>query len=332
VIEGEFDVVGAAGPLTFFGGLTAATISHGYLFTGPAGVGKKTFARRLSQSLLCITPKSALLGYCGHCTGCTRVVAGTHPDLYFSEGQLKIGEREGGGFHDSEESTARDLVRQLSLHSYAGGKRVFILGDVDFTREAANALLKFFEEPPADVVLLVTSAHPGRLLATIRSRLAEVTFPRLTDVEIAAVLEREGVAPPDAQRAAKIGNGSLARAKGLLDEGEGATRDAAIAWFYAATAGDEADHSGWATRATLEDGLDTIKTLTRDWLVLRLIGTSGPLLAPDQTAELARLPERDPLMLTRALASIGDAERIARTNVTPSLVAGLVRMALAPAR
>ena len=101
-----------------------------------------------------MTPKSTLLGYCGHCTGCTRVVANTHPDLYIAHGQLKIGDRDGSGFHETEETTARDIVRQLSLHSYAGGKRVFILGDADFTREAANALLKFFEEPPAGVLLI----------------------------------------------------------------------------------------------------------------------------------------------------------------------------------
>jgi DNA polymerase-3 subunit delta' len=332
VIEGHFEVTGAAGPLTFFGHLTEKTLAHGYLLSGPAGVGKKTFALRLAQSLLCVTPKATLLGYCGHCTGCTRVGAKTHPDLYVAEGQLKIGERDGGGFHENDEATARDLVRQLSLHSYAGGKRVFILGDADFTREAANALLKFFEEPPAGVVLLVTSSQPGRLLATIRSRLVDVTFGPLSATQIATVLIREGNDPAEAERAAQIGNGSLARAKAYLDDADGATRDAAVSWFFAAVAGAESDHSSWATRATLEDGLDTIKTLTRDWLVLQLAGRDAPLLARDQTAELARLPKRDPAALARTLASIGDAERIARTNVTPALVAGLVRIALAPAR
>lgn len=332
MIDGSFDVVGAAGPLTFFGNVSAAALSHGYLFSGPAGVGKKTFALRLAQSLLCVTPKSTLLGYCNHCSGCTRVVAKTHPDLYVAEGQLKIGERDGAGFHDDDDTSARDIVRQLSLHSYAGGKRVFVLGDADFTREAANALLKFFEEPPPSVVLLVTTSQPGRLLATIRSRLIDVAFARLTNGEIAGVLRAGGAAPDEASRAAQIGNGSLARAKAYLTEGEGATRDAAVAWFFAAVGGLEADHSQWATRGTLEDGLDTIKTLTRDWLVMQLTGTDGPLLARDQISELARLPKRDPLALTRTLAAIGDAERIARTNVTPALVAGLVRMALAPPR
>ncbi|MDP9104613.1 MAG: DNA polymerase III subunit, partial [Candidatus Eremiobacteraeota bacterium] len=265
MIDGNFDAIGAAGPRAFFEHLTAATLSHGYLFTGPQGVGKKTFARELGRSLLCVTPKRTLLGWCGVCTGCTRVAAGTHPDFYFTEGQVKIGDRDGGGFHDAEDATARDLVRQLSMHSYAGGKRVFILGDADFTREAANALLKFFEEPPADVLLILTTNAIGRVLPTIRSRLVEVAFPLLSDDDVVRILERRELSRDDALRAATVANGSATRALAYLNDGEGAPRDAAVEWFFAAAHGDEADASGWATRPALESGLETVKTLARDW-------------------------------------------------------------------
>src|SRR6202011_2739294 len=247
VIDGNLDVIGAAGPRAFFEPLTAATLWHGYLFTGPQGVGKKTFARELARSLLCVTPKRTLLGWCGVCTGCTRIDAGTHPDFYFTEGQVKIGDRDGGGFHDAEDATARDLVRQLSMHSYAGGKRVFVLGDADFTREAANALRKFFEEPPAHVVLILTANAIGRVLPTIRSRLVEVTFPLLGEDEVVRILERRDIPRDDALRAATVANGSATRALAYLNEGEGATRDAAVEWFFAAAQGGEADASGWAT-------------------------------------------------------------------------------------
>jgi DNA polymerase III subunit delta' len=329
VTDGEFDVIGAAGPRAFFDHLTTATLSHGYLFSGPQGVGKKHFAKALAQSLLCVTPKRSLLGWCGHCTGCTHVAAGTHPDLYLAEGQLKIGERDGSGFHDSDEPTARDLVRQLSMHSYAGGKRVFVLGDADFTREAANALLKFFEEPPAHVLLIVTTSALGRVMPTIRSRLVEVAFPLLHEAEIVEILTRRGIAAEDAAHAAAVANGSATRALAFLDEGEGATRDAAVEWFFAAAQGGEADATGWATRPTLEAGLETVKTLARDWVALGL-GGEVPLLARDQRARLETLPSREPQAFARLLAAIGDAERIARTNVSPPLVADLVRMALAP--
>ncbi len=330
MIDGTFAVAGAAGPIAFFSNQRLDALSHGYLFTGPAGVGKKTFALRFAQSLLCVTPKATLLGYCGTCSGCTRVVAGVHPDLYVVEGQVKIGDRDGGGFHE-EDASARDIVRQLSMHSYAGGKRIFILGDADFTREAANALLKFFEEPPGDVILIVTSSAPGRLLATIRSRLVEVLFARLGEDEIVAVLSEAGTDPLEATRAARIADGSLTRAFTALDPESGALRDAAAEWFLAAVRGDETDAS-WATRPTLEDGLTTIKTLARDWLALTVAGDRAPMLARDRTGDLRALPPRDPAVLVRALASIGDAERVARTNVTPALVAELVRMALAPGR
>ncbi len=241
---------------------------------------------------------------------------------------MKIGDRSGGGFHDAEEFSARDLVRQLSLHSYAGGQRVFVLADADFTREAANALLKFFEEPPAGVVLIVTASAAGRVLPTIRSRLVEVTFPLLSEAEVVEVLGRHGITGDDAARAAEIANGSAGRALAYL-EGEGATRDTAVEWFFAAAAGGEADAAGWATRPTLEAGLETIKTLARDWVALGL-GEGVPLLARDQRARLQALPAREPAVFARLLGAIGDAERIARTNVSPPLVADLVRMALAP--
>lgn len=330
MIDGRFDVIGAEPPRAFFEHLSGATLSHGYLFTGPAGVGKKHFARALAQSLLCVTPKRSLLGWCGTCSGCMQFEAGTHPDFYSAEGQIKIGERDAGtGFHESDEATARDLVRQLSMHSYAGGRRVFILGDPDFTPAAANALLKFFEEPPAGVVLLLTTAAPGRIMPTIRSRLVEVPFPLLAENELIAILERRGIAREDAERAAAVANGSAARALAYLDEGEGATRDAAVEWFFAAVRGDEADASGWATRPTLEAGLETVKMLTRDWIALGL-GGSAPLLARDQRSRLEGLPQRNAPAYAKVLATISDAERIARTNVSPPLVADLVRMALAP--
>ncbi len=270
------------------------------MFTGPDGVGKRTFAQRLAQSLLCVTPKSTLLGYCGHCTGCKMVQSGTHPDLFATRGQLKIGETGAEqGFHESEETTARDLVRQFSLHSYEDGWRIFIFEDVDFTREAANALLAFFEDPPERVLLLLTTDAPGKLLDTIRSRMIEVRFS------------------------------PIPKHKRVLSEEEREVRDAAVAWFFGVVQGDNVDDGRWAVRDTLEEGLETIKTLTRDWLVSRVAGKEVAPLASDEARGVAKLPAVEVHDLVRALTAIEEAERVARTNVTPHLVAESVRMALA---
>lgn len=328
MIEGTFDVIGAQAPTAFFEHLTAEGLAHAYLFSGEEGVGKKTFASRLAQSLLCQTPKRTLLGYCNRCAACVRVASGTHPDLVISSGAVKIGDRDGaGGLHESAEATARELVRQLSFHSYAGGRRIFVFADVEFTREAANALLKFFEEPPAGVLLIVTTSVPGRLLPTIRSRLVEVVFPPLREEEILEILKRHGIEEAQGRRAAAIARGSAGRALRFLENDEIDLRETVLQWYFAALAGRSVD-SSWATRQTLEAGLETAKALTRDWIAVSIAGEEIPVLLPDQRAALKKLPPRDPRRLLRALEAISEAQRLAGTNVSPGLIAEYVRMAL----
>ncbi len=328
MIDGRWDVVGAAGPRRFFEALAPSQLSHAYGFTGSAGVGKKTFARRLAQSLLCERPKTTLLGYCGECRSCIGVQSGTHPDLYLHVGSLKIGDRGAAAFAD-EDATARTLVRQLGMHSYAGGRRIFILGDVEFTREAANALLKFFEEPPPGVLLLVTTPSPGRLLATIRSRMIELVFPLLRPAEIAEILIGEGTSAEDATRVAALAQGSVAHARAIAGDADEGVRSAVVTWYLDSAAGRAAD-GAWVNRANLDDGLEIAKVLTRDRLALALGGV--PLLAPDVGDRIANLPRVEPSALVRMLAAIGDAQRTAGTNVTPEFVAQSVRMALATLR
>ena len=327
-----FDVVGAEGPRRFFSSIAVDRLAHGYLFAGPDGVGKRTFADRLAQSLLCTTPKDTLLGYCGHCSGCKMVQSGTHPDLFSTREQLKIGETDSmQSFHESETMTSRDLVRQFSLHAYEDGWRIFIFEDVEFaSADAANALLKFFEDPPARVLLLLTTDAPGKLLETIRSRLIEVRFPLLSRAQVEEILRKKGYTEvKEITRAALVSQGSVDRALAALGGEAREVRDAAVAWFYDVILGGEADDGRWAMRDSLEEGLETIKTLMRDWLVARIAGKQIAALAGDEASGIAKLPKVEPVDLARALTSIVEAERIARTNVTPHLVAEYVRINLA---
>jgi DNA polymerase-3 subunit delta' len=332
MIELKFDVVGADGPKQFFSRLTRDTIAHGYLFTGTAGVGKKTFARRLAQSLLCEAPHpDSVLGYDGTCASCKLIgkEETRHPDLLESAGALKIGETdEALGFHESEAITSRDLVRQLSLQSYSGGFRVFVLGDVDFASPAAaNALLKFFEEPPANVVLLVTSSTPARLLSTIRSRLIEIRFPTLSTAQVEQILHERGFEEKDAKLGAALSQGSVTRALAALAEDEEQLRAQVAAWFFDVVAGATPEGT-WATRDTLDEGLEILKTLLRDWVALSSAGKDARLLALDYGKELKSLPALDSQLAIAAFGKITEAQRLARTNVSPALVADYVRMAL----
>lgn len=328
--ELHFDVVGAHGPTQFFRRLTKSTIAHAYLFSGSEGVGKKTFARRLAQSLLCEAPKDGVVGYDGTCNSCRLVgrEETRHPDLLESVGALKIGDTESAlGFHESDEITARDLVRQLSLQSYAGGFRVFILGDIDFaTHHAANALLKFFEEPPPNVVLLLTTSTPGRLLTTIRSRLIEVRFPTLKNAEVAEILERKGVDREQAALGASLSQGSVTRALAALDDEE-SLRKTVAEWFFQCVGG-ESPAETWATRETLDEGLEILKTLVRDWVALSAAGPQAPVLAVDFANRLRGLPPLAGGASIAVLAKLTEAQRLARTNVSPGMVGEFVRMNL----
>ncbi len=328
--ELHFDVVGAEGPKRYFGVLTPATLAHGYLFTGPAGVGKKTFARRLAQSLLCLAPKDGVIGYDGTCSSCAlfRGDSAHHPDFLEHDGTLKIGDPDAPkGFFDGDQLSARDLVRQLSMQSYSGGMRVLLLGDLDFaTHASANALLKFLEEPPRGVVMILTTATPGRLLATIRSRVIELRFPLLSKPEVGEILGSLQYGHRDAELGASLSGGSVARAVAALDGEEESLRAQVVRWFFASLEG-KSPQDPWATRETLDEGLETIKTLVRDWIVAS--GHDGvALVLLDQGERLRRLRPIAGREAARLLTQLDEAQRLARTNVSAAMIGEFVRMAL----
>lgn len=329
--ELKFDVVDLEGPKRYFSALVPQTLGHAYLFSGPAGVGKKTFARRLAQSLLCTHPKGGVLGYDGTCSSCALFGAGEnarHPDFFEHDGALKIGDRDvASGFAGGEDLTTRDVVRQLSMQSYSGGMRVLLLGDVDFASPAAaNALLKFLEEPPRGVVMLLTTPVPGRLLATIRSRLVEVRFPLLHESHVREILVGMGRSASDAELGAALGGGSVTQALASLEGEEESLRAQVARWFFESVGGKSPEQT-WATRETLDDGLQTIKTLVRDWAVLTQ-ETGRGLLMRDYADDLSKLPSLDERATVSILTKIGDAQRLARTNVSPAMVSEIVRMAI----
>jgi DNA polymerase III delta prime subunit len=328
----SFDVIGAAGPKQYFARQTRETLAHAYLFSGPPGIGKKTFARRLAQSLLCEAPKTGVLGYDGTCPSCRIFAAGDetrHPDFLEHIGTLRIGDRDAAtGFYESEDLSARDLVRQLSMQSYSGGARLLLLGDVDFaTHHAANALLKFFEEPPSGVVMILTTPSPGRLLETIRSRLIELRFPLLSRQNVREILLELGYDAERAELGASLAHGSVSHAIAALGSGDESLRAAVAAWFFEVVAGVTPEET-WATRETLDEGLEFLKSLVRDWLALSTASQNVPLAAPDYARTLTTLPPLDRSGAVATLVKFDEAQRLARTNVSPTMVSELIRMSL----
>lgn len=196
-------------------------LASSFLFVGPEGVGKRTFALRLAQALLCDTRPEDALDPCGKCPACLQVVAGSHPDVHVVSKppdksllplELFLGPKERRG--------REGLCYEISLRPYSGKRRIAVIDDADLLNiEGANALLKTLEEPPPGSILVLVGTSPAKQLPTIRSRCQVVRFGRLPRETVAGLLSREGVLddPSQASHVAQHCEGSLARALELTD-------------------------------------------------------------------------------------------------------------------
>lgn len=202
------------------------TLAHGrlastYLFVGPEGVGKRTFAEWLAAALLCANRRDDSLDACGHCDSCRLSAAGTHPDL------LRVCRPEGKTtlpvdlfIGPADKRNREGLCHDLALRPLVASRRVAIIDDADdFGVESANCLLKTLEEPPPGSLLILIGTSLARQLSTIRSRSQVVRFERLDDSQVAEILQREprSIDAAEASRLAATANGSVSRALELAE-------------------------------------------------------------------------------------------------------------------
>lgn len=204
----------------FRGAMRRGRLASTFLFVGPAGIGKRTFANQLAQTLLCERAGDTFEA-CGNCAACRQVAAGAHPDLATVELpsgktaipiELFIGDR--------EHRMQRGLLHHLSLKPLGGGRKIAIIDDADrLNVEGANCLLKTLEEPPPNSLLILIGTSEQLQLPTIRSRCQILRFRPLPETAIARLLlEREIVTNGDeAQRLAALSGGSMATARNHLD-------------------------------------------------------------------------------------------------------------------
>ena len=201
--------------------LAADRVQGTFLFVGPAGIGKQTFARKLSQALLCRGGTHRTLDPCGGCEDCKLCEAGTHPDLLAvakppDRSELPLRLLIGEGEHRMREG----LCYEIGLKPFRGGRRVAIIDDADdLNVEGANCLLKTLEEPPPRSVMILISTSPDRQLPTIRSRSQIVRFHPPAAADAAALIVREGWAADEAaaRRLAEASGGSLDEARRLAE-------------------------------------------------------------------------------------------------------------------
>jgi DNA polymerase III subunit delta' len=198
-------------------------LHHGWILGGPEGIGKASFARRIALALL-----AGEAGDVPHDHPAARLfLAGTHPDYV----ELSRIEKDNGEFaRNISVDQIRSLHRLLGSAPSLSNRRVILIDSADdLERSAANALLKNLEEPPRDVVFLLVSHSPSRLLPTIRSRCRMLRFGTLDDANMRAVLlrNRPELSGEECDSLIGIGKGSPGRALGFAGLGI-AEMDAAL--------------------------------------------------------------------------------------------------------
>ncbi len=321
------------------------------LVTGPEGVGKQRLALWTAQLLLCEAPAAEP---CGQCRSCRLVLGLTHADLHWivpiprpkaGEPDKQVEEAAESiadaleerratplygpvdGMSSHGMATARLITRRAGLTPVEGRRKVFIVGEAErlvaqeSSPEAANALLKLFEEPPAETYFLLTAADPGRLLPTIRSRAVPLRVGRLTDAEVKAFLASEldpPVAGAELTRLVVQAAGSIGAA--LAESGQGpAHRKAAAAWLEAVLggAGPAAERAlaqpAWSARGEFTDLLDAVATTLGD-AAREAVGGSAVHPVPKA------LSGREPAALLAAQTLVTEAREAAQGNVNPQLL------------
>ena len=203
----------------------AGRLGHAQLLCGPEQLGKRAVADALAARLLCEAPAGD--PPCGRCRGCTLREAGTHPDFRL----VTFEENPNTGKLRTE--LVIDQVRTLSgsmqMTAQRGGAQVVLVDPADaLNTSAANALLKTLEEPADNRFLLLVSAAPQRLPATIRSRCQRIEFAMPDRDSALAWLQAQNHPAARAAEALEAAQGHPGLADAWLRAGHLALRDTTL--------------------------------------------------------------------------------------------------------
>ena len=182
-------------------------ISHGYLFIGTEGIGKKLIAREFAKMILCLNDNI----YCDKCKSCIEFDSNNNPDF------IEI-EPDGNSIKIDQ---IRELQRKIIEAPITSKNKVYILDNADLmTREAQNCLLKTLEEPPEFVVLILIGSVESNFLNTIKSRSMIIKFQDIPKEQIKKYLLEKYDIKNINEEILETFDGSIGKAEYLIDKQE----------------------------------------------------------------------------------------------------------------
>ncbi len=289
-------------------------VRHAYLFAGPKGVGRRTLARRFAQALNCTEPPSPGVA-CGSCRDCRQFDQMQHPDLSLVQPEA--------GAMVVKVDQIRELQHRLHLAPYQARFRVALLLQFEkATASASNALLKTLEEPPSQVVLLLTAESGELLLPTIVSRCEVVRLRPLPVDEIRAGLQEQwGVEANEAVRLARLSQGRPGFARYLQSHPEFIEQlDAWLDAQIALLGSDRAARFAYAEKLYRDS--DEARSTLEAWLVLwrdifrKAAGAKVELSYQGRAAQIETLADQVGLDgARRALQALGRTLEMMDKNV-----------------
>lgn len=176
------------------------TLSHAYLVVSEDSLARKNFLTLAAISIICQNA-------CMECGACSRILKGIHIDVKT---------------YDGSKMSVKDvnvLVDDTQTLSIEGGKKLYLIDNAEGLSAAAqNKMLKTYEEPGEDVIIILAASNESSILTTIRSRAKILYIPPFPSKEIIKMLIENGCESDNAEVAAAYAQGSLERAERMSGE------------------------------------------------------------------------------------------------------------------